>query len=148
MAPHIYSTLSADTEYTGYVPKSEKEGGANVPERVVRIKGGANVADPRHLIIGKNVTPAGHRTTVTKDELEFLKGNHTFQTHMKHGFVKFLEGGAEKVDKVVKDMKKADKSAPMTDADYDEKNPDARGKGPAPTTGEPPKKEKEKAKGK
>lgn len=130
--PHIYSTLSADNEYTGYVTA---ESGAHQIARVVRIKGGAHVAQPLNLLIGKNLTPSGHRTTVTDDELAFLESIESFNVHKKNGFIKIIHSSkAEKVEKAVKNMEAQDQSAPLTEADYDPKNKKARGAGAAPKT--------------
>lgn len=131
--PFIYSTLSADTEYTDYVPA---DSGAREVARVIRIKGGAHVAQPINLLVDKNLTPIGHRTQVTDGELDHLKANETFKTHLKNGFIKIAETSkAEKVEKAVKDMTAQDASAPLTEADYDPKNKKARGTGTAPKTG-------------
>lgn len=109
--PFICSTATNDAFYVHY-----EKGGADLPvlKKRVLIKGGANRG-------GKGlVTPQGIVTSVTDEELEFLKGNKAFQRHMKRGFLTIVEQKKEpEANKVAKDMTKQDESAPLKDADYE-----------------------------
>jgi hypothetical protein len=112
--PHVYSTATAGQDYIQY------EKGPNdtpIPVRTVRIAGGANLANKNFL------TPRGVSSTVTDDELEFLKKHPHFQHHMKAGFMTYDEKKrASDIDDVVGDMKAADKSAPKTPKDFEKGN--------------------------
>lgn len=106
----VYSTLSTDVKYTIYgdavndMPKIE---------RVIEIKGGANVA-------GKNlVTPSGVVTEVSGDDADLLSAHPVFQRHVKNGFMKIERYNADP-DKVSSDMTGRDDSAPLTDNDFNE----------------------------
>ena len=107
--PYIYSTLSTDMDYASYVPTA-----SDVPdvEKIIKIKGGANVAN-------KNIiTPMGVMTSVTDEELALLEANGVFQIHKANGFIT-VEKKSDDVEKVTKNMTKKDKSAPLTPADYE-----------------------------
>lgn len=131
--PFVYSTLTADTEYTDYHPS---ESGARDKERMIRIKGGANVAQPLNLLMDKNLTPVGNKTKVTDEELAFLRTQAVFILHEKNGFVKVVDSlKPTKVEIVARDMEEKDASAPFTEADYDINNKKARGTGNVPKTG-------------
>lgn len=118
--PHIASTMTSDVKYTSWV---SNPGGINTKKEIVGkdhvlIKGGHGVAHRRAN--GGLETPQGVITAVSDAELEFLKKDEVFQTHMKHGFVKILAPAAAKAapEKIAKDMPDADKSAPLTDNDF------------------------------
>lgn len=114
--PHIVSTLSNDQHYTRYHPSSN--GGAHLVISHVKVKGGANVANPKALTPDSILTPEGVTTKVSDDELEFLLQDEVFLTHQKNGFVKVLKFEA-KAKQVAKDMAPADNSAPLTEKDSD-----------------------------
>jgi len=111
---YVFSTLSTDTAYTDYA-----DGGGDMPvvKSTITIKGGANVAD-------KNlVTPMGVMTKVSEDQLASLKNNKVFQLHEQNGFIKITEK-AYGVEEVVvgEGMAEKDASAPLTPADYEDRN--------------------------
>ena len=114
--PQIVSTLSSSVDYTGFVT-----GGSAAAKRkqVVTVRGGANVAQKRLVLVGEGETShAGVRTTVSDEDLAFLMDHKLFQTHMKNGHVKVLTF-TEKANKVAKDMAIDDDngrggSAPLT----------------------------------
>lgn len=105
--PYIYSTLTSDQEYRGYRDGRD----VKTVKWSVTIKGGANVAS-RNLI-----TPKGTLTIVSDEELALLNENAQFNRHKERGFIT-VEKREEKVEKVTSNMKKKDKSAPLTDADF------------------------------
>ena len=109
MTHYIYSTLSADQNYTIY--KESVGGKPSQALKSVYIKGGANVIDAKHLI-----TPKGVLTTVTNDEYEALKQCDSFIRHMKAGYI-LVEEKKIAVDKAIESMNKKDKSAPATKKD-------------------------------
>lgn len=117
---HVYSTLSAPTEYTAYRPVREAKGDArNAPGEVpqalasVVINGGANIANARSLM-----TPRGVVTTISAEELEICNADPVFQLHKENKFIFVEEATTDRVDaeeKVEKlSLVKADKSAPLT----------------------------------
>jgi rRNA maturation endonuclease Nob1 len=115
--------MTSDVKYTYW---QSNPGGINTKKEItskdhVLIKGGHGVAQRQNH--GGLVTPQGVVTEVSDVELEFLKKDEVFQTHMKHGFVKILTPAASKIaeakpEKVSKDMPQADKAAPLTDKDF------------------------------
>lgn len=114
--PHIVSTLSSDMKYTRW---KSNPGGVNVEDAHVIIYGGHGVAHRRSH--GGLETPQGVVTSVTEDDLVFLKSDSVFMTHLQNGFVKIVETSkAPKSEEVVKDMKEADQSAPLVDKDFEE----------------------------
>ncbi len=119
--PHIASTMTSDVKYTRWV---SNPGGINTKKEIAKkdhvlIKGGHGVAQRQNN--GGLVTPQGVITAVSDDELAFLKDDEVFKTHLKHGHVKILTPAAAKADpeKVSKDMEQSDKSAPLTDSDFE-----------------------------
>lgn len=107
--PYVYSTLTADTKYTGY-----KSGGGDLPVIAwqVLIAGGANVAR-------KNLTtPYGLATKVSEDELKLLMNDSLFNLHKDNGFIRVSEAD-EDADKVAADMTGRDESAPLVPQDFD-----------------------------
>lgn len=91
---YIYSTLSADQNYT-------------TPLGDILIVGGANIPD-KHLL-----TPYGKVTKVSDDQYAALKDHHLFKLHEANGFVKADKNKAD-ADKVAADMTGRDDSAPDT----------------------------------
>jgi len=107
----VFSTLATNQRYQNY----EIGGAQPVAGAVVFIKGGAGVA-------GENfVTPMGVPTEVTDEELGHLEKNQDFQLHKKNGFITVQTKKFE-AEKVAADMNRADKSAPLTPADYLDKD--------------------------
>lgn len=125
--PKVISTLTDSVDYTKF---HQPEGGGT-PEAIntVTIKGGANLAQKRLVLLGEGSTKAGIETEVTEEQLAFLKEHPLFQTHVKNGFIEVVQSGKAKADTVAKDMAVDKASAQLTDADIDPKNPDARLKG-------------------
>lgn len=117
--PYIASTLSTDVQYTGYAPRDDVGGGANVPEMKVVIQGGAGVASRHSALIDGILTPEGKITSVSDEQLDFLRSNAVFQLHEKNGYIKILKNKAAPA-KVAKDMSSRDESAPFTEDDYKE----------------------------
>ncbi len=110
---HIASTLAADVCYNDYAPGGR---GPNVRKGGVLIKGGAGVASRKHALAEGSTTPPAVLTPVTDDELDFLKKDEVFQTHLKNGYVKILNSKGSP-ERIAKDMP-SDKSAPLTDVDF------------------------------
>lgn len=106
--PFIYSTLSADTAYAVYAPSV---GEISIIEKTILIKGGANIMPFR----GDN-TPCGAKTEITDEELDLLEKDYHFKEHVRFGFIK-VERSSVDIDRVVRDMKDKDKSAPRTPDD-------------------------------
>lgn len=117
---YVYSTLSANMDYTGWV-----DGGGDLPrvEWAVRIGGHANVAN-KHFD-----TPRGVITGISSEELELLKSNPIFLMHEKNGFIT-VEQSNEDIEKVVADMEGRDQSAPLVPEDFEAegKEPPVAGK--------------------
>ena len=109
---YIYSTLTADQEYTVYPPFDPKQ--IPKPNRKILIYGGANVIN-RNLI-----TPRGVSTTVSDEELKILETIPSFKRHLERGFLTVDRNRAD-ADKVAKDMTPRDKSAQMEDKDFENK---------------------------
>jgi hypothetical protein len=109
MAKHVFSTLSAGTEYTEWVTQP----GVNTVLRKVVIRGGAGIATQGN---GPNIyTPFGVRTEVSDDDAEFLAKHGIFQLHQKHGHVR-IESIAKDADKVAEKMEADTGSKPVTPA--------------------------------
>lgn len=116
--PFVYSTLSQTNDYTFYRQGGESH--LKVATRKITIKGGANVAAkflmaPNGQPVG---TPVGVMTEVTDEELEALESHPVFKEHKANKFISVILGKEEKVEKVVEDMAKKDKSAPRTPSDF------------------------------
>lgn len=103
----IFCTLASDVAYTNH-----EQGGGDLPVALpsVVIKGGAGVANDRI------VTPRGVATTVTEEQVEYLRANPVFQLHEKNGFVMVSESYADP-DTVAADMTGRDNSAPVVPQD-------------------------------
>lgn len=110
--PFVFSTITATVDYVEYNKPSDPNV-LPVIIKGVRIKGGAN------LTTKALITPNGIVTEVTNEEAAFLTQNAQFLEHQRAGFVR-LESREFPIDSVVNDMKPADGSAPLTDADYEE----------------------------
>ena len=126
--PKIVSTMTDSVDYADY----HKPDGGGTPElkRTVTVKGGANRADKRLVLLGEGQTSRkGIETEVTDEELAFLQGHPLFQTHVKNGFIEVVKSGKADPEKVAKNMEPADKATQLTEADLDEANPAARLKG-------------------
>ena len=78
---------------------------------LITILGGAGVADKKTL-----VAPEGVITNVGDKDLELLKNCPEFKRHLDDGLVKIITNANDK-DKVAKDLKANDKSAPLKESD-------------------------------
>jgi hypothetical protein len=126
--PKIISTLTDSVEYTQY--HNGEDGGVPTPIKSVLVKGGANLAQKKLVILGEGETSVpGVETEVTDEELAFLQDHPLFQTHAKNGFVQAVKSSNAKAADVAKDMARDKASAQITEEDTDVKNPDARLKG-------------------
>jgi hypothetical protein len=126
--PTIISTLTDSVDYTQY--RAQAGGGTPEAIRHVTVKGGARLAQKRLLLLNEGPSSKnGVATEVTEDELEFLQGHPLFKTHVENGFIQVLKTVKVDAEKASKDMAKDTKSSQITDADLDEKNPEARLKG-------------------
>ena len=105
---YVYSTLTNDQVYTGYHPTSADQ--IPMKSRTVVIKGGANIRKEEGTII----TPLGSANEVSDDDLAFLKAHPAFQVHLKNGHLK-IDAKKVEIEKVVADMERSDKSAPLND---------------------------------
>lgn len=107
---HAYSTMSTDVAYTFYSDTKVND----LPEvlKTIVVAGGANVAK-------KNLeTPRGVITSLSDEDAELLSTHPVFQRHQKNGFV-VLDKSRRDPEKVsAAQMEAADKSAPLTDADF------------------------------
>lgn len=107
--PYVLSTLTAGCEYTCWktLPNGELRSVGSVT-----IQGGANVPN-KHF-----VTLEGVLTEVTREELEMLKENVSFQEHLERGFVKIQVSKSENT----KGLEDKDASAPLVPDDYKKRN--------------------------
>jgi hypothetical protein len=110
LAKHVYSTLSANTEYAAWVTQP----GVSSIEKKVLVRGGAGVATAGN---GPNIyTPKGVRTEVSDEDAKFLTDHGIFKLHQKGGFVT-IEDAASDPDKVAENMDADKGGAPKTPAD-------------------------------
>ena len=107
--PYVYSTLTCDNAYLNYV---DSPGLMKLPEgEPIVIKGGHGVADKRLI------TPLGVATSVSDDELAYLKRNEGFKAHVASGFIVVSDANADP-ERVAADMSPRDKSSPVVPSDY------------------------------
>lgn len=111
---YVYSTLSNDQQYTQYAGKADNNLAPNV-EHSILIAGKANVTN-KHFI-----TPRGMVTEVTAEDLAILKKNELFKIHEANGFITYSES-KEDAEKVAAVMEGRDKSAPLVEQDFDDKD--------------------------
>ncbi len=91
----------------------------------VTIRGGANVADPRTL-----VTPRGHYTKVTGDQLTELDADPIFKLHKANGFIT-VSGSKPDEEAAASDHVTRDDAAPLTPEDLAAENAKLAGSGDA-----------------
>ena len=116
---HVFSTLSADTNYADWVTQP----GVNTILKKVLVRGGAGVA----LGTGGQIyTPGGMRTEISDADAEFLRKNVHFQEHMKRGHVR-IEDKPLDAEKVAGKMETDAGSTPKTQDDV-KKEADAAAK--------------------
>lgn len=105
---YIFSTLANDQTYQNW---RSGDGGIPEPTHKVFVKGGAGVANDRLI------TPYGVMTEVSDTDLAELEKNQVFIKHKEGGFLTIRAKSADP-EKVAADMNRKDKSAPLTDADF------------------------------
>lgn len=109
--PLLFSTMTGAVTYTDW---KLTPGGLSVAGMQVTIRGGANVADRRTII-----TPRGVGTSVTDEELAFLKNDPTFQMHEKNGFITIDSAkDIRDADLAASNMEGRDDSAPDVEQDF------------------------------
>jgi hypothetical protein len=109
MAKHIYSTLSADTNYANWVTQP----GVNTIVGQVLVRGGAGVALGG---AGRIYTPMGVRTEVSDADAEFLANHPQFKEHLARGHAR-IENKPGDPEKVATKMETDANSAPKTPKD-------------------------------
>lgn len=115
--PYVYSTLTCDNIYATYDNSGSNKDTPVLVSQIL-IKGGAGIAT-KHL-----VTPLGIVTNVSDDDLEILKTNDDFKSHMENEFIKIDKKKVD-VEVAAADMASRDKSAPVVPEDIDENDPNA-----------------------
>jgi hypothetical protein len=126
MGAYVYSTLTADQQYTVW-----RKGGGDLPtaETVVVIKGGHGLAS-KHFITAKGVA-----TRVTDEQLEALNRCPSFLRHQERGFI-VVSKDEVAPEKVASNMEGRDGSAPLTPQDFELKGKKAPKSGKKKTTEE------------
>lgn len=123
MSYYVYSTLAANMEYTTHHRQEvmpNPAGGmpriSDVPriDKVVKIKGGANVAPAG---IRRLETPLGVMTNVTEEEAEILKNHPVGKIHIENGYIVIRKGKVDPEVAVASGMEARDESAPMVEGD-------------------------------
>ena len=111
--PYVYSTLTADQQYTLYPADADPR---QIPTGLhsVFIAGGANVIN-NHMI-----TPRGMVTEVSKEQLEILEKIPAFVNHREAGFIT-VEKTMQAPDEVAQDMTPKDESSQLVDSDFENK---------------------------
>lgn len=106
MTVHIYSTLTAGNDYVFYKQDAH---GLPQAEKIISVKGGANVPDK----VTGLVLPCSH-TELTDEEYEALKEHSLFKLHVANGFIRVSKTETKDTAKATKDLVKEDDSAPLT----------------------------------
>lgn len=108
----IISTLSNSNSFPVY--KNVEGSPVSQYEKMITIRGGSNITDPRTLI-----TPEGVVTEVSDEDLALLEKNVSFNDFVKGGFLKVKKHTVANVQKEVKkDMNPKDGSAQPTEKDW------------------------------
>lgn len=115
----ILSTLSCAQEVA--FTKTQGNGSLAIVKKI-HINGGANVADRKTL-----VTPAGVVTELTDEDFAALIETDFYKRQNAAGFLRPIETKGEADEPEKKGMRKKDKSAQKTEADFND--------GAKPTTG-------------
>ena len=105
--PYVYSTKTSATAYALYNMPDEGVKSPPILDRIITIKGGANLSD------GHFQTPKGVSTKVSDEDLTALEQHPVFKRHCDRGFL-VVDKKKSPSEKVAKDMKAKDKSAPVT----------------------------------
>ena len=115
--PFVASTMTSDVIYHVYSDhaKGQNSIATQIVKRSILIKGQAGVAQKEKS--GRLWTPEGTMNHVSDSDLEMLKKDGTFQTHLKAGAVKII---AQKttIEKAAKDMSRDKRSGPLTEKDF------------------------------
>lgn len=118
MTVYVISTATASTDFT------ITERGSLVPiiKDRITINGGANVVN------ALRITRNSVSTKLTDEQYEKVKEHPLFKRMVDGGFYTVSKQGSEQTQqKVAKDMKKKDKSAPLTPKDLQAEHNEARG---------------------
>lgn len=112
--PYVYSTLTADQNYTLYPADADPR---QIPKalQTVFIAGGANVVDNHSM-----VTPRGVVTEVSDEQMKVLEKIPAFDKHRKAGFIS-IDKIMNAPDEVAKDMTPQDESSQLVDDDFENK---------------------------
>lgn len=115
--PFVASTMTSDVMYHVYSDHAKGQNivSAQTKKRSILIKGQAGVAQKEKS--GRLWTPDGTMNHVSDSDLELLKKDGTFQTHLKNGAVKIIAQKAP-IEKAAKDMSRDKRSGPLTGDDY------------------------------
>ena len=119
----VVSKASQDTEYVGWL---KGKNGLYKKQKSVLIKGGANVLNKKTM-----ETVNGVITEVSKEDLDFLNTNSSFQRHLKAGWVsvhKALNDAKKKADE--KELNEDGTVKKDGSAQLDEKDFEVRGMKP------------------
>lgn len=111
MSFYVYSSLAASVKYCKYSEHKPEGRGIDMEVDSVTVIGATGV-----MIESKTKgihTPFGVVTEVDDEKMEWLKDNHVFKMHQKAGFI-IIDAKKHKVEKIYKDLKPLDISAPRT----------------------------------
>jgi len=109
---YVISTITNANAFPVYM----KVNGSPVSQhkKIITIKGGANVTDPKTM-----VTPEGVVTEVSDEDLAVLEKNKSFMKFVSGGFIKIKKHRVTEVEKEVKnDMSQKDGSAQPTEKEW------------------------------
>lgn len=112
---HVFSTLANDNTYLNH-----SHGGADLmrPNGTgVLIKGGAGVVDARLI------TPQGVMTSVSDEDLAYLRENELFQLHETNGYLTVRGDAVDPEVAVAADMESRDVSAQIVPEDLATSDP-------------------------
>lgn len=117
----ILSTLTAP-QTVALTKKTDN--GSLIMVKTIEIKGGANVIDRKTL-----ATPEGVVTELSDGDFELLKNTEFYQRMVERGHLRPVETRSAAEDTKKAGMKKRDKSAQKTDADFEKDSRPIVGKG-------------------
>jgi len=109
MSYNIYSTLTAPQAYG--IHKELPAGGTEIVKRIY-INGGHGLTN-RNLILLQ-----GTVTEISDEDYDLLKEHHTFQVHVKNGFITVDKKKID-IEKAISNLAQRDGSAPVTQEDVD-----------------------------
>jgi hypothetical protein len=108
MTVHIYSTLTSSQDYGFH---KELPAGGVETVKVVHINGGHGLTNIHGIML------QGTETVISDEDYELLKTNHTYQVHVKNGFITVNK--KMDIEKAISDLAQRDGSAPVTQEDVD-----------------------------